>query len=195
MGYSWINELKKEAQALTSDVVAKATQRAMKRVQRDLHKKPIEEIAEKTGHPTLAQACYCMLTSDGTDIDVEIYYDASFIEGFFNSFSSYHQDGGAWRVVRSNKGLSSYDFWEMHFNGETGGSYGEVEESWIMDNFWRGRQYVTNGWPLNKSEEYLRGHYESTVSAYDVAANYVDQYIADGYYEQYIQEEINNLIK
>jgi hypothetical protein len=195
MGYGWLDELKKEARARTSEVVAKATERAMYRVQRDLHTKPIEAIAKETGHGNLAQACYCMLTTKGTNIDVEIYYDASFIEGFYKSNSSYHQDGGAWRVVRKNKGLSSYDFWEMHYNGETGGSYGAVEETWIMDNFWNGREYVTNGWPLSKSAEYLSGHYQNTTSAYDVAANFVDQYIADGYYEQYVQEEINNLTR
>lgn len=195
MSYNWINELKKEAKKRTSEVVAEATQRAMYRVQRDFHTKTVQEIANKTGHQNLSQACYCMLTTKGTDIEVDIYYDASFIEGFFKSNSSYHQDGGKWRSVRKNYGLSSYDFWEMHYNGETGGSYGSVDEEWIMKNFWNGVEYSTNGWPLSKSEEYLQVYRTKVVSAYDVAKNFIDDYIAEGHYEQYIEEEINNLIR
>ena len=194
MAGSWMSELEQESKKLVSEIVAEATQRAQYRVQRDFHKKPIELIAKQTGHVNLAQACYCMLDSSGIDINVEIYYDASFIEGFYKSNSSFHQSGGGWSIVRKNKNLSTYDFWEMHYNGETGGSYGAVEEEWIMENFWYGRQYVTNGWPLSKSAEYLSGHYKETVSAYDVAQNFIDDYIAEGHYERYIQEEINNLI-
>ena len=193
MSYGWMAELKKEAEKRTSEVVAEATQRAMYRVQRDFHTKPIEKIADETGHETLAQACYCMLSTKGSDIDVDIFYDASFIDGIYSSNSSYHQDGGAWRVVRKNKGLSSYDFWAMHYNGETGGSYGEVDEKWIMYNFWNGREYITNGWPRG-SAEYLSGGYQPAVSAHDVAQKFIDGYIAAGYYEAYVQEEINNLI-
>ena len=195
MGYGWINELKKEAAKITSEVVAEATQRAMYRVQRDFHTKPIEEIAKETGHVNLAQACYCMLNTKGNDIEVDIYYDASFIEGFFKSNSSYHQDGGKWRSVRKNYNLSSYDFWEMHYNGETGGSYGEVDEEWIMKNFWNGVQYGTNGWPRSKTAEYLSTYKKLTVSAYDVAKNFINDYIAEGHYEKYIQQEISNLTR
>ena len=191
MVYGWLDELKKEAQALTSDVVAKATERAIRRVKHDLNTKYIEYIAEKTGHYNLAQACYGEFTSNGSDININIYYDPSFIEGFYKSNSSYHQDGGSWRVVRKNKGLSVYDFWEMHYSGETGGSYGTAEEDWIMYNFWNGREYVTNGWPLSKSEEYLRGRYIKVRSAYDAANEFVDQYEAAGHYARYVQEEMN----
>ena len=193
MGYDWMSELEKEAKKRVSEVVAEATQRAQYRVQRDFHTKAVEHIAKETGHVNLAQACYCMLSADGNDIDVEIYYDPSFIEGFFKSNSSFHQDGGAWRVVRKNKNLSVYDFWDMHYSGENEGDYGEVEEEWIMKNFWNGREYVTNGWPLSKSAEYLSGGYRKTVSAYDVAKSFIDKYNSEGHYEKYIQEEINNL--
>lgn len=194
MGYDWISALKEEAKRRTSEVVAEATQRAMYRVQRDFHTKAIKNIAEETGHENLSQACYCMLNSNGTDIEVDIFYDASFIEGFFHSNSSYHQDGGKWRSVRKNYNLSNYDFWDLHYSGETGGSYGEVDEEWIMKNFWNGLKYSTNGWPLSKSEEYLQVYRTSTISAYDVAKNFIDNYISEGHYEKYIQEEINNLV-
>jgi hypothetical protein len=194
MGYNWMAELEKEAKKRVSEVVAEATQRAQYRVQRDFHTKTIDVIAKETGHVNLAQACFCMLNNKGSDINVEIYYDESFIEGFFRSNSSFHQDGGRWKVAKQNQNLSVYDFWDMHYNDETGGSYGEVEEDWIMENFWNGREYVTNGWPLSKSAEYLSGHYRETVSAYEVAQNFIDNYIAEGHYERYIQEEINNLI-
>ena len=195
MGYDWMSELKKEAQKRTSEVYAKAAQRAMYRVQRDLHTKAVEYIAEKTGHENLAQACYCMLDNNGLDINVDIYYDASVIEGFFKSNSSYHQDGGEWRTVRKNRNLSTYDFWEMHYNGETGGSYGEVGEDWIMENFWNGREYITNGWPLSKSEEYLRVSKRKVKSAYDVAKDFIDYYNEQGFYNLYLQEEINILTR
>lgn len=194
MSYNWINELREEAKKRTSDVLAKATERAIYRVQRDFHTKPIEEIAEKTGHNTLAQACYCMLDVKGSNIDIDIYYDASFIDGIYESNSSYHQDGGKWRSVRKNYNLSSYDFWEMFYNGETGGSYGEIESEWIMKNFWNGVEYSTNGWPRG-SAEYLQIIKGKTTSAYSVAQNFINNYIAEGHYEAYIQEEMYNLTR
>lgn len=193
---NWMDELKKEARKRVSGVVAEATQRAMYRVQRDFHTKVIDEIANQTGHANLAQACYCMLNPQGGDIAVDIYYDASFIDGFFSSNSSFHKSGSPWRVVKSNYGLSSYDFWEMRLNGEyEGGSYGAVMDTWIMQNFWNGVKYSTNGWPRARSEEYLEVYKTRTVAAYDVAQGFIDDYIAAGHYEQYIQEEMNNLTR
>lgn len=190
MGSGWIDALAQEAKKIVSERYAEAVSRAQYKVQVDFHTKAIKHIAKQTGHVNLAQACYFMLRPSGIDIDAEIFYDASAIYGFYKSHSSFHKSGGAWRVVESNKDLANYDFWEMHYNGETGGSYGQVEEEWIMENFWNGRKYVTNGWPLNKNAEYLSGHYVETVSAYDVAQGFIDDYIAAGYYERYIQAEL-----
>lgn len=193
MGYGWLNELKEECEQIISEIAPEAIARAQYRVQRDFHTHLIKKIAEDTGHENLAQACYFMLKPNGIDIEAESYYDASFIEGFYESSSSYHQDGGKWRSVRKNYQLSRYDFWEMHFAGETGGSYGEVEEDWIMKNFWNGIEYVTNGWPLSKSAEYLSTSKRKVVSAYDVAKKFIDDYDAKGYYKKYLQQEMNNL--
>lgn len=194
MGNNWLSELEAYAKKAVGSIAKEATERAMYRVQRDFHTKPIQAIASATGHDTLAQACYCMLTTSGSDIEVDIYYDPSFVVGFFNSNSSYHQSGGKWRSVRKNYNLSRYDFWEMHEAGETGGSYGSVDEDWIMKNFWNGVQYSTNGWPLSDAE-YLQVFRGKTVSAYDVAKSYIDNYISEGHYGRYIQEEMNNLSK
>lgn len=195
MGYDWMSELKKEAQRRTSEVVAEATQRAMGRVQRDFHTQVIEKIASETGHENLSQACYCMLSSSGSDIGYDIFYDASFIEGFYSSNSLFHQGGSKWRSVRSNYNLSRYDFWEKYEDSDVPrGNYGIVDEQWIMKNFWNGVQYGTNGWPLARSAEYLQVYRTATVAAYDVAKNFVDDYISEGHYEKYIQQEINNLI-
>ena len=182
-----------EAKKRVSEKYAIAVDRAQYRVQTEFHTKAIDFIAKQTGHVNLAQACYCMLEPNGVDINTSIYYDASSIYGFFKSNSSFHKSGGVWRVVDSNQGLSNYDFWEKHYNGETGGDYGEVEEEWIMKNFWNGREHVTNGWPLNKNAEYLRGHYVKTVSAYDVAISFIYNYNSKGYYEKYIQEELSKI--
>ena len=103
MGYGWLEELKQEAQAITSDVVAKATERAIRRVKHDLNTKYVGYIAEETGHYNLAQACYGEFTSNGSDIGIYIYYDASFIDGFYKSNSSYHQDGGNGELSEKTK--------------------------------------------------------------------------------------------
>lgn len=194
MSSNWLGELEAFAKKAVGSVAKEAIGRAMYRVQRDFHTKTVQTIADATGHDTLAQACYCMLNTSGNDIEVDIYYDPSFIIGMLNSNSSYHQGGGKWRSVGKNYKLSRYDFWEMHENGETGGNYGLLDENWVMKNFWNGVQYVTNGWPLSDAE-YLDAYPISTVSAYDVAKEYIDNYISEGHYEKYIQQEMNNLTK
>jgi hypothetical protein len=183
-------EIKKSAQS----VVNEAAERAAYRVQKDFHTKAIDTIAKKTNHPTLSQACYCMLTGKDGGIEVDIYYDASVIDGFFESNSRYHKSGSPWSVVSEHQGLSNYDFWENYEEADVS-QHGEVDHNWIMKNFWNGYEWRTNGWPLPGGGEFLQTWKVRTVSAYDVAQKYIDDYIAEGHYGKYINEEIRNLSK
>lgn len=190
------DELEKYGKDAIGSKYAEAVRRAQYKVQDDFRNKLVKHIANKTGHENLAKACYFDVEPvGGDDYHIDMYYDASYIEGYYESYSSYHQDGGKWRSVRKNYNLSRYDFWDMHYAGETGGSYGEVEEEWIMDNFWNGREYVTNGWPLSKSAEYLSTSKRRVVSAKKVTQEFYDDYERKGYYEKYIQQEFNRLKK
>lgn len=196
MSYSWMKLVEKEAKRQGQEIMAEAVQRAAYRVQRDFHTKAIDAIALQTGHPTLSQACYCMLEMNGSDIEVDIYYDASVIDGFFESSSAYHKSGEPWKVVRHNQNLSSYDFWDEFYDRDDDvKQYGAVDHKWIMNNFWNGYEWKTNGWPLPGGGEFLQTWKERTVSAYDVAKEYVANYISEGYYGKYVNEEIRNLSK
>lgn len=195
MNASLMQMLEREIKRTAQSVVDEAAERAAYRVQRDFHTKAINTIAQKTDHPTLSQACYCMLTGRDGGIEVDIYYDASVIDGFFESNSAYHQSGGKWTVVRKNYNLSRYDFWEQYEDRDDVSQHGAVDHEWIMKNFWNGYEWRTNGWPLPGGGEFLETWKIRTVSAYDVAQKYIDNYIAKGYYGKYINEEMRNLSK
>jgi hypothetical protein len=190
MSSSLMKMLEKEIKKAAQPVIDEAVQRAAYRVQRDFHTKAIDTIARKTKHPTLSQACYCMLTGKGSGIEVDIYYDASAIDGFFVSKSRYHKSGAPWTEAKETHGVSSYDFWSNYDEDVRVPQYGEVDSNWLMDNFWNGYEWRTNGWPLPGGGEFLETWKVRTISAYDVAQKYIDDYIAKGYYGRYIKEEM-----
>ena len=194
MNASLMQMIEREVKRQAQPILDAAAQRAAYRVQTDFHTKAIETIAKKTKHPTLSQACYCMLTGRSDGIEVDIYYDASVIDGFFESNSRYHKGGGSWSIVTQNQGLSMYDFWENYDEADVT-QHGEVDHEWIMENFWNGYEWRTNGWPLPGGGEFLETWRVRTISAYDVAQQYIDNYIAKGYYGKYISEEIGRLSK
>ena len=88
--------------------------------------------------------------------------------------------------------MSREEFWENKENGYGGGSFGRVDSEWILDNFWDGVYWVTNGWPLGNAE-YLSTWKTHDVSAVSVIESYHNKYVRSNKFQKYIQEEIDKM--
>lgn len=176
-----------------ADILAKeANDRARTRSQADMNSEGIEYIAKKTNHPNLAQAVFFEYDMSDKKMHIEINADGSVLDGFFHSNSKYHKTAGDWVSVTDNYNISRSDF--LAGLRADPGDYGDVEGDWVVTNFWKGRKYVTNGWPRNPRVEFLDGWFEPDVNAHDVAQDYLDEYIDSGRYFAYVKEEFNALL-
>ena len=181
------------AQDRVNQYIDEANQRARTRVQHDMNSEGVNYIASKTDHKNLASACFFEYDTSDAKMTVQIVPDGSVLNGLYRSRSSYHQSGGSWSSVTENYNISRDEFWAG--DKADPGSYGIPEGEWIMKNFWTGIVYVTNGWPLAKSAEYLSVMQMRTIAAYDVAQEYLDDYNNSGRYKAYVAEELGVLLK
>ena len=192
MGSNYHKDIKKAVEQIRSEAEKEAHARARYRAQNDFNTELIDEIAQKTGHETLACTCYANVTLDSYDnLDVRVANDWTVIEGIYSSKSSYHQYGGRWRSIKQHYKMHKDEFWERKESGnDIDGGYGTVDAEWMADNFWDGIVYVTNGWPLGDAE-YLNVFTVHETSAISVIESYFNRYLKSKRFNRYIQEELN----
>lgn len=192
MGSDFYKNLNNAYKQISEEAGRMAVARARYRVQEDYNTELIKEIADKTDHDNLAAACFVDVDMDSDEsLNVRAYHDWHVIEGFYNSRSSFHQRGGKWRSVEEHYGMHKDEFWERKENGDEGDkSYGVVDAEWIMDNFWDGVWYITNGWPRSDAP-FLSVYPTHDISAGKIIESYHNRYVRSNRFQKYIQEEIN----
>lgn len=188
----WKEAAKNIAQNKADKLAKEANSRARTRSQKDMNLEGIEYIAKKTNHPNLAQACFFEYDISDANMHIEINADGSVLDGFFHSRSKYHKTAGNWVSVTENYSISRSDFWAGH--RAPIGNYGDVDGDWVVENFWNGRKYVTNAWPLNPRAKFLSVQEEKDVNAQNIAQEYLNSYVASGRYSAYVREEFNALL-
>ena len=193
MGVNWKDAAKRMAQSRVDQYIDEANDRARTRAQHDMNDEGVKYIAARTGHNNLAAACFFEYDINDTRMRVEIVPDGSVLDGYYKSRSSYHQGGGKWSSVSENYGISRSEFWDG-IRAEPRDA-GTPSGDWIMENFWLGIVYITNGWPLAKNAEYLSVTEARTIAAQDVAQEYLDNYNSSGRYQAYVAEELNVLLR
>lgn len=181
---------------IAAEVEKLAVARARYRVQEDYNTELIQKIAVKTGHENLAAACFVDVDLDSTDsLEVHAYHDWTMIDGLYHSNSSFHQSGDTWTSIEDHYSMSKEEFWEKKEEGYGGGAYGAVDSEWIMDNFWDGVYWITNGWPRGNAEFLHSYRIRTKVAAGDIIEAYHNKYVSSNRFQKYIQEEINKMKK
>lgn len=192
MSSTFDKDLNNAYEQIRKETEKKAVARARYRVQEDYNTELINEIANKTGHENLAAACFVDIDLDSKDsLNVRAYHDWTMIEGLYSSKSSFHQRGDQWKSIDEHYTMSREEFWEKKENDYGGGSFGVVDTEWIMDNFWDGVYWVTNGWPLGNAEFLHAWEVNAEVSAESIIESYHDRYVRSNRFQRYIQEEID----
>ena len=181
---------RKVCEELGQEAINQAVRYAQYKTQNDFNTKLIEEVASKTGHETLASTIFVetSLGGSGSNLNYQIYTEEAWIDGVYQSNSSFHPGSNGWSSIGEHYGMSNYEFWELKAEGYSGNA-GGVDSDWLVDNFWKGIEYYTNGWPL-RSAEYLFVGTRSVVSAESVVNAWIARYKANKTYQNYIIEAL-----
>lgn len=178
---------------IAKEVEKVAVARARYRVQEDFNRELISEIARKTDHENLAATCFVEIDSDGSGgLITEFYTDDDMIAGLYSSNSSFHKSGDKWESVSAHHSMSREEFWEKKFEGYGDEPHGIVDTEWIVDNFYFGRYYATNGWPRGNAD-FLRVYPFKGVPVEPIIESYRKRYVASNRFNKYVQEEINRM--
>lgn len=193
---SFYKDLEAAAQALGEEVAERAYAAARYKVQEDFNKELVPYVAKMTGHNNLAATVFAEVQLNSrNDLNVDMYTEEGYVAGLFQSKSSYHPGYEGWQEVSKFKSMTRSQFWAMRLSGEDEdhGTYGGIEADWVTDNFWKGIQYVTNGWPLGGAEMLEVWTENEDVSGEEAVSAYISKYTSDGRYAAHIQEAINDI--
>lgn len=186
---SFEDVIRKALEEKGKEAFDKAVKYARYKTQEDFNTELIKEITAKTGHKNFAATVFVEtnLESDGT-LDYEIFTEEAWINGMYESNSSFHKGFGGWSPIEEHYGMSKYEFWELKSEGYEGHA-GGVDPDWLVDNFWKGIEFYTNGWPRGAAE-YLFVGTRRVVSADAVATAWINKYKSNKIYQKYIIEAL-----
>lgn len=197
MKSNFYKDFEAAAKALTRDIAEQAWSVARYNVQEDFDRELCNYIADVTDHSHLAYTCFVSVELNSYDhLDVNKYTEEAYVSGIFRSNSSYHKGFEGWQPVEKFQTMSRDEFWDMKFFEEDSDhkNYGGIDAEWVTDNFWNGIVYSTNGWPLSDAN-FLSVYTSREISAELAVEDYINTYIAQGRFQQHIQNAINAIIK
>lgn len=191
-------EMKAVAEEWGKEIAEQIYAAARYEVQEDFNEELVPHVASLTGHENLANTVFVEVSLDSTnDLDVNKYTEEAYVAGLFKSRSSYHPGYEGWKEVAKFKGMTREEFWDMRLSGadEDHGTYGGVQSAWVTDNFWRGKVWVTNGWPRSDAETLHAFEIDERVSGEQAVDSYIYKYIADGRYPKHILKAMKKIVR
>lgn len=179
---------------IAKEVEEVAVARARYKVQEDFNRELIKKIAKLTGHENLAATCFVEVDLDGEGgLNTSTFTDDDLIMGLYSSNSSFHKSGDGWESITDHYSMHREEFWEKKADGYGDESHGIVNTEWLVDNFYFGRYYITNGWPRGTAD-FLRVYRVQGVPVEPIIDAYHKKYAASGRLNKYIQQEINAML-
>lgn len=192
-------------------ILREATKKAQPKIKKDYDKKVRKQMVQyyldsypkpkyKRIEPSPILLAYKTRTQrieDGTKVSVWITDTDVDISKYYSSESHYHKDGGTgkWNIMTDIHSMTGRQYMlnidELH--DEYGDDNGQVQGSWILDNFEKGIHPTTNGWPRKKYSRKMKYIEVYRGSPLDAAETYADEYFNLDTSFQYILSELDKM--
>lgn len=135
--------------------------------------------------------------NDGTMVRVYVTDTGVDISPYYSSESKYHQGGGTdkWKIMTDIHELTGRQYMSQRYKlrKEYGKDNGEVQGSWILENFERGIHPTTNAWPVRKGVRKMKYTEVFRGNPLNAAERFADQYYHLDTPYQYILAELDKM--